>query len=78
MCEDTGRPGQAREFGEQARRLRHGPARSPAGSAQSPDGPARAVKVGRNSPCPCVIGKKFKKCCGSPSPAPDRAALNGG
>ncbi len=22
-------------------------------------------KVGRNSPCPCGSGKKFKKCCGS-------------
>lgn len=21
-------------------------------------------KVGRNSPCPCGSGKKFKKCCG--------------
>jgi SWIM/SEC-C metal-binding protein len=26
--------------------------------------PARAVtKVGRNAPCPCGSGKKFKKCC---------------
>ena len=22
-------------------------------------------KVGRNEPCPCGSGKKFKKCCGS-------------
>ncbi len=22
-----------------------------------------AVKVGRNDPCPCGSGKKFKKCC---------------
>ncbi|MBM78373.1 MAG: zinc chelation protein SecC [Crocinitomicaceae bacterium] len=21
-------------------------------------------KVGRNSPCPCGSGRKFKKCCG--------------
>ncbi|MBU1563710.1 SEC-C domain-containing protein, partial [Patescibacteria group bacterium] len=21
-------------------------------------------KIGRNSPCPCGSGKKFKKCCG--------------
>ncbi|MHC4917282.1 MAG: SEC-C metal-binding domain-containing protein [Planctomycetota bacterium] len=21
-------------------------------------------KVGRNSPCPCGSGKKYKKCCG--------------
>jgi SEC-C motif-containing protein len=23
------------------------------------------VKVGRNDPCPCGSGKKYKKCCGS-------------
>jgi uncharacterized protein len=23
------------------------------------------VKVGRNEPCPCGSGKKFKRCCGS-------------
>ena len=23
-----------------------------------------AVKIGRNAPCPCGSGKKFKKCCG--------------
>jgi uncharacterized protein len=23
-------------------------------------------KVGRNDPCPCGSGKKFKKCCGKP------------
>ena len=22
-------------------------------------------KVGRNDPCPCGSGKKYKKCCGS-------------
>ncbi len=22
-------------------------------------------KVGRNEPCPCGSGKKYKKCCGS-------------
>jgi preprotein translocase subunit SecA len=44
------------------------PAPAPAG-----DGPiaARPVsreepKVGRNDPCPCGSGKKFKKCCGVP------------
>ncbi len=32
------------------------------------EGPAPVVnttKVGRNDPCPCGSGKKFKKCCGS-------------
>jgi preprotein translocase subunit SecA len=33
------------------------PARRPP-AKRSPD------KVGRNSPCPCGSGKKFKKCCG--------------
>ena len=26
--------------------------------------PVRKVKVGRNDPCPCGSGKKYKKCCG--------------
>jgi hypothetical protein len=25
----------------------------------------RAEKVGRNDPCPCGSGKKYKKCCGA-------------
>lgn len=28
--------------------------------------PARSAKTGRNEPCPCGSGKKFKKCCGNP------------
>jgi len=24
----------------------------------------QGVKVGRNDPCPCGSGKKYKKCCG--------------
>lgn len=27
--------------------------------------PVKAVKVGRNDPCPCGSGKKYKKCCGA-------------
>jgi uncharacterized protein YecA (UPF0149 family) len=26
--------------------------------------PARTDKIGRNEPCPCGSGKKYKKCCG--------------
>jgi len=26
--------------------------------------PAHRTKVGRNAPCPCGSGKKYKKCCG--------------
>jgi preprotein translocase subunit SecA len=28
--------------------------------------PVRSEKVGRNDPCPCGSGKKYKKCCGAP------------
>lgn len=27
--------------------------------------PVRSVKIGRNAPCPCGSGKKYKMCCGS-------------
>ncbi|MBT3359851.1 MAG: hypothetical protein HN403_09525 [Rhodospirillales bacterium] len=27
--------------------------------------PRRTEKVGRNEPCPCGSGKKYKKCCGA-------------
>ena len=106
LCQETGRSGEAAQFRQQARRLRHraptitvsrhldladdddGPAAlrettrldfGPGGlpldrfpnvmralTARSSGTPARAVKVGRNAPCPCGSGKKFKKCCGSP------------
>ena len=44
---------------------------SSASSPQKPAAPARpnpvkvGQKVGRNDPCPCGSGKKYKKCCGS-------------
>ncbi len=37
-----------------------------AGGDMDPKGPPRqVVKVGRNEPCPCGSGKKYKKCCGA-------------
>ncbi len=27
--------------------------------------PVHSDKVGRNDPCPCGSGKKYKKCCGA-------------
>ncbi|MBF0094991.1 MAG: YchJ family protein [Alphaproteobacteria bacterium] len=27
--------------------------------------PRHVVKIGRNDPCPCGSGKKYKKCCGA-------------
>ncbi len=39
---------------------------SPAGlSSDTPTPPVTRQKVGRNEPCPCGSGKKFKKCCGA-------------
>ena len=36
-----------------------------AGGQTNPKPPPREfAKVGRNEPCPCGSGKKFKKCCG--------------
>ena len=35
-----------------------------AGEAPPPPAVAPAPKVGRNDPCPCGSGKKYKKCCG--------------
>ena len=39
---------------------------APAGYSASPAGTVvREEKIGRNDPCPCGSGKKYKKCCGS-------------
>ena len=35
--------------------------------------PAVSKKVGRNDPCPCGSGKKYKKCCGANAPADSSA-----
>jgi tetratricopeptide (TPR) repeat protein len=44
-----------------------------AGTAYNPDD----VKPGRNEPCPCGSGKKYKKCCGQvlPGPTPPAASI---
>ena len=34
------------------------------------DHPPASVKVGRNAPCPCGSGKKYKKCCGRKAAVP--------
>jgi SWIM/SEC-C metal-binding protein len=32
----------------------------------NPSGPIKAIATpGRNDPCPCGSGKKYKKCCGA-------------
>ncbi len=32
--------------------------------SQAPQPVRSAPKLGRNEPCPCGSGKKYKKCCG--------------
>ena len=52
-------------------RLQLPPRRTPAQRAQqeaaakNPDAPAPSKHIGRNDPCPCGSGKKYKKCCGA-------------
>ena len=36
----------------------------PMQSIDPPGASASRKKVGRNDPCPCGSGKKYKKCCG--------------
>ena len=33
--------------------------------ALNPPKPAQSEKIGRNDPCKCGSGKKYKKCCGA-------------
>lgn len=35
------------------------------GQTNPKSAPRQVVKVGRNEPCPCGSGKKYKKCCGA-------------
>ncbi len=37
---------------------------APGEEAEAPKTIIRGPKIGRNDPCPCGSGKKFKKCCG--------------
>src|SRR5713101_4157065 len=52
ICEEQGRKGEATELRKEAKR-------SVAATRVT------RQKIGRNEPCPCGSGKKFKKCCGA-------------
>ncbi len=41
----------------------HGDKKTPVALPIPPKGSPKGPKVGRNDPCPCKSGKKFKKCC---------------
>ena len=62
-------------FKEEKKRVRvihlHHPTRIPLeeGSPMPPSAPP-APRVGRNDPCPCGSGLKYKKCCGRPQGRP--------
>ncbi len=42
----------------------------PKGLRLDPSFIREAPKAGRNDPCPCGSGKKYKRCCGTPQPGP--------
>lgn len=50
--------------------LRCAAAWRPSAVATPGPAPVRSVKVGRNDPCPCGSGKKYKKCCGGSGAGP--------
>ncbi len=64
-CEAQGRSDEAADFRRQAKRRGasiDGAGLPPLRGTSTPIATSR--KVGRNEPCPCGSGKKFKKCCG--------------
>jgi preprotein translocase subunit SecA len=58
-------PEVTREVHEAADRMgyREAPEESRKGGKKKPV-KRKVAKVGRNDPCPCGSGKKYKKCCG--------------
>jgi preprotein translocase subunit SecA len=47
------------------------------GAVEKPQQVIRREKVGRNDPCPCGSGKKYKKCHGAGEGSPPTASGNG-
>ncbi|MGD0007190.1 MAG: preprotein translocase subunit SecA [Terriglobia bacterium] len=47
------------------------------GIAEKPQQVIRREKIGRNDPCPCGSGKKYKKCHGAPGPPPSPSSSGG-
>ena len=68
FLQDGGRHGSGYAWGEEVRRL-DVPAQAPgrpapvAGPKVATIRKANQMPVGRNDPCPCGSGKKYKKCC---------------
>ena len=64
-AKETPTPSQARAAAA-GQAVRMGGAATATAANSRPDAAAAANrKVGRNDPCPCGSGRKYKKCCGS-------------
>ncbi len=46
-------------------------------SSKSNPAPVRKTKIGRNDPCPCGSGRKYKNCCLAEGLTPEQAAAKG-
>jgi preprotein translocase subunit SecA len=57
-------PAPAAGGGAQPAPVRQAPRESRGGEGVAHTVRRAAPKVGRNDPCPCGSGKKYKKCCG--------------
>ncbi len=66
-----------REYQRRKRREQQEMRMMGAGAAEKPQQVIRREKVGRNDPCPCGSGKKYKKCHGAGAAAPPSAPSNG-
>ena len=62
LYEDMGKPDKVKEYKKVFSVLERAEAK---GNHQHNHTPVRVVKIGRNEPCPCGSGKKYKKCCGA-------------
>jgi preprotein translocase subunit SecA len=49
---------------EQPMTMQHGPELEKADEAPPKEKPVQKVHIGRNEPCPCGSGRKYKHCCG--------------
>jgi preprotein translocase subunit SecA len=66
-----------REYQRRKRREQQEMRMMGAGAPEKPQQVIRREKVGRNDPCPCGSGKKYKKCHGAGDAAAPPAANNG-
>lgn len=71
----TGDRGFSKRFDEKQEREKRFKAGLPGEDEPKLPPPVEPIKgenkeIGRNDPCPCGSGKKYKKCCGKETPKP--------